>query len=49
MSINISVGQKVIVRNKVYTVEELYRDSMLCTFGDKFITFYFSEIEQYAI
>jgi len=43
------VGKRVIIRNKVYTVVELYRDSMLCSFGDKFITFYFSEIEQYAI
>jgi len=46
---NISVGQRIIIKNKVYKVEELYRDSLLVSFGDKLITFYYNEIEQYAI
>lgn len=44
-----TVGNKVIIRNKVYTIVELYTDSMLCAFGDKYISFYYSEIETYAI
>jgi hypothetical protein len=44
-----SVGQNIIIRNKLYKVEELYKDSVLVSFGDKFITFYYSEIESYAI
>lgn len=44
-----TVGNKVIIRNKVYKVEELYKDSMLVSFGDKFITFYYNDIESYAI
>jgi hypothetical protein len=43
------VGSKVIVKNKVYKVEELYKDYMLVSFGNKFVTFYYSEIESYAI
>ena len=43
------IGQKVIIKNKVYTVEELYKDSVLVSFGDKYITFYYNEIESLAI
>jgi hypothetical protein len=44
-----TVGSKVIIRNKVYKVEELYKESMLVSFGEKFICFYYNEIESYAI
>ena len=30
----------IIIRNKLYKVEELYKDSVLVTFGDKVYHFY---------
>ena len=43
-----SVGQNIIIRNKLYKVEGSFIKiaSWLKNFGDKFITFYYSEIEK---
>lgn len=41
-----SVNDIVIINNKTYKVEELYKDSLLVSYGDKFQAFYYSEIQE---